>query len=62
MSHVTCVAVLSKDLVWLPTGSEMPEETGCRFSSSQDGMFEDPPRDVEQNILLAKLRPGQVRG
>jgi hypothetical protein len=23
-------AVLSKDLLWLPQGSEMPEETGCR--------------------------------
>jgi hypothetical protein len=23
-------------------------------------MFASPPRDVEQNILLAKLRPGQV--
>jgi hypothetical protein len=23
-------AVLSKDLVWLPQGSELPEESGCR--------------------------------
>jgi hypothetical protein len=32
----------------------------CRFGRSQEGMFASPPRDVEQNILLAKLRPGQV--
>uniref|UniRef100_A0A383VU15 DNA-directed RNA polymerases I and III subunit RPAC1 n=2 Tax=Tetradesmus obliquus TaxID=3088 RepID=A0A383VU15_TETOB len=51
--------VYSRDLVWLPSGSELPDETGCRFGRSQEGMFAAPPRDVEQNILLAKLRPGQ---
>lgn len=30
------------------------------FAQSQEGRFESPPRDVEQNILLAKLRPGQA--
>lgn len=27
-------AVLSKDLLWPPQGSELPEETGCRFIST----------------------------
>lgn len=52
--------VYSRDLQWLPGGSEMPDETSCRFGASQEGMFEDPPADVEGDILLAKLRPGQV--
>ena len=28
-------AVLSGQLTWLPNGSEMPEETNCRFAASQ---------------------------
>lgn len=52
--------VLSQHLVWVPHGSELPEETGCRFSSSQGPAFEDAsPAAVEPDILLAKLRPGQ---
>lgn len=55
-----CRPVYSRDLQWLPGGSELPDETSCRFGQTQEGMFEEAPRDVEQNILLAKLRPGQV--
>lgn len=53
--------VYSRDLQWLPGGSELPDETACRFGASQDDAFDDPPADVEGDILLAKLRPGQVR-
>ncbi|GIL92055.1 hypothetical protein Vretimale_14969 [Volvox reticuliferus] len=56
--------VLSSDLVWLPGGSELPEETTCRFASGQAHLFTEPstpaPRAVHDNILLAKLRPGQT--
>ena len=54
--------MLSSGLQWLPQGSELPEETGCRFASSQAGRFPagDPPRAVENDILLARLKPGQV--
>ncbi|KAF8057238.1 LAF3 [Scenedesmus sp. PABB004] len=51
--------VYSRDLVWLPDGSELPDETGCCFSATQEGRFDAPPADVERNILLAKMRPGQ---
>lgn len=57
--------VLSSALQWLPGGSELPEETTCRFASGQAHLFPDtpgaPPRPqpVHSDILLAKLRPGQ---
>ncbi|KXZ47870.1 hypothetical protein GPECTOR_32g483 [Gonium pectorale] len=56
--------VLSSQLVWLPAGSELPEETTCRFASGQAHLFAEPdaqaPRAVHSDILLAKLRPGQT--
>lgn len=53
--------VLSGSLHWLPDGSEMPDETSCRFASGQHHMFSGKaPEPVHQDILLAKLRPGQV--
>lgn len=64
--------VLSNQLVWLPAGSELPEETTCRFASGQAHLFAaseaevstsdlpPPPSAVHSDILLAKLRPGQT--
>lgn len=82
--------VLSGALEWLPTGSELPEETGVSFSTSQEGRFKvggsgeaagagaagaaddngngaaqpsplrlGAPHPVHDDILLARLRPGQ---
>ena len=86
---VTGERVLSGALEWLPTGSELPEETGATFSTSQEGRFKEAtakataeeqeenrscksdaatatrplrlgaPRPVHDDILLARLRPGQ---
>ena len=36
----------------------MPEETGCLFSRSQEDQI-DPVRPTHDDILLAKLRPGE---
>lgn len=53
--------VLSSALQWLPQGSELPDETSCRFASGQSHLFPDAsPRAVHDDILLAKLRPGQT--
>ncbi|MEW5303452.1 MAG: hypothetical protein WDW38_001777 [Sanguina aurantia] len=53
--------VTSDQLIWLPKGSEMPEETSSRFAAGQAHMYteENKPRPVHADILLAKLRPGQ---
>jgi hypothetical protein len=63
MSCCWCVVVFSSALQWSPQGSELPEETGCKFTSNQGGRFpqDDPPRAVDQDILLARLKHGQVR-
>lgn len=52
--------VMSSDLHWLPMGSEMPDETSCRFASGQDSLFSKPPAPVHKDILLAMMRPGQT--
>ncbi|EFJ44682.1 hypothetical protein VOLCADRAFT_64591 [Volvox carteri f. nagariensis] len=56
--------MFSGQLEWLPGGSELPEETTCRFAAGQAHLFADPatpkPRAVHDDILLAKLRPGQT--
>lgn len=52
--------VYSRDLVWLPEGSEMPDETSCRFTSSQAALVPGGVRPVHDDILIAKLRPGQA--
>lgn len=53
-------AVLSSQLQWLPNGSEMPEETKCKvFAQSQQKIVSDV-RSVHDDILIAKLRPGQA--
>lgn len=51
--------VLSGQLEWLPGGSELPEETACRFNLGQAGQFPQPVRPVHDDILLAKMAPGQ---
>ena len=38
----------------------MPEETSCRFASSQGVMLPGGVRPVHDDILLAKMRPGQA--
>lgn len=53
--------VYSNALTWLPTGSELPEETGAVFSTAQEVAVGDVPvKPVHDDILLAKLRPGQA--
>ncbi|CAD7698299.1 unnamed protein product [Ostreobium quekettii] len=52
--------VVSGDLQWLVGGSEMPDETACRFSVGQQELLEGQRIDVvHKDILLAKMRPGQ---
>ncbi len=55
-----CLAVLAKDLNFLPMGSQMPDETGCRFAVGQQQMLPQGVQAVNQDILVAKLRPGQA--
>ena len=51
--------MLSRHLEYLPEGSEMPEETGTRFSGSQAPVLPAGAGSVEADVLLAKMRPGQ---
>eukprot|EP00887_Chlorella_sp_A99_P005135 scaffold25.g5135.t1 len=44
---------------WLPGGSEYPEETATHFAGSQTEVVADV-RPVHDDILIAKLRPGQA--
>lgn len=71
-------AVKSKELKWLPHGSEFPlasetsaskspskPKTYTSFSSRQDSLpefSEKPISPCEEDIILAKLGPGQVKG
>lgn len=50
--------IFSDALVWLPNGSEIPEETGCRFCTCQNNI-QQSLRPVHENILLAILGPSQ---
>lgn len=52
--------VLSGQLQWLPEGSELPEETSTRFASSQADLLPEGVAPVHDDILLAKMRPGQA--
>mmetsp|Transcript_836 Transcript_836/g.2302 ORF Transcript_836/g.2302 Transcript_836/m.2302 type:complete len:365 (+) Transcript_836:232-1326(+) len=61
---VTCEGgegkVFSDSLVWLSTGSEMPEETGLTgFEGDQRERIEDGLSVVHDDILVAKLRSKQ---
>ena len=58
VSHVP--AVYAKDLKFLPMGSQMPNETGCRFAVGQQQMLPKGVQPVNDDILVAKLRPGQI--
>jgi DNA-directed RNA polymerase I and III subunit RPAC1 len=51
-------AVLSGTIEWLPSGSNIPNETNCKFFSSQKDI-RPPIRPASNNILLAILAPGQ---
>mmetsp|Transcript_29754 Transcript_29754/g.70947 ORF Transcript_29754/g.70947 Transcript_29754/m.70947 type:complete len:362 (+) Transcript_29754:185-1270(+) len=60
-------AVYSRALEWLPDGSEYPEETSCRFACGQHDLDTKDAsgnsvglRPVHDDILLAKMTPGQV--
>lgn len=51
---------MSRDLQWLPEGSEYPAETSTQFAASQSGAFGDAGAAATLNdILLCKLAPGQ---
>ena len=52
--------MLSGDLRWLPSGSELPQETECSFVSTQEALLPGPAAPVQNDILLLKLRPGQA--
>lgn len=51
--------IYAKDLMWLPEGSEIWQETGAKFSESQLKLVADV-QPTNPDILIAKLRPGQV--
>lgn len=52
--------VFSDSLVWLSTGSEMPEETSLTgFEGDQSSWIVEPVRVVHDDILVAKLRSKQ---
>lgn len=52
--------VFSDSLVWLSTGSEMPEQTGLtNFEGDQSTWIKEPVRVVHDDILVAKLRAKQ---
>jgi len=55
--------VTAADLRWLPGGSQLPDETGCRFAAGGQAKVFSPgrePKAVHQDLLLAKLKPGQA--
>ena len=58
--HACPAAVYAEDLKFMPKGSLMPDETGCRFAVGQHQMLPDGVKPVDDKILVAKLRPGQV--
>lgn len=52
--------VYSSKLEWLSTGSELPNDTKTVFGCDQSMMIESPVEPVHNDILIAKLRPGQT--
>lgn len=44
----------------MPMGSMMPDETGCRFAVGQHHMLPPGMQAVDDQIVVAQLRPGQV--
>ncbi|KAK9836093.1 hypothetical protein WJX81_000618 [Elliptochloris bilobata] len=53
------ISVMSKELRWLPKGSQLPQETECEFVSSQEELLPHPAAPVHNDILLLKLGAGQ---
>jgi DNA-directed RNA polymerase I and III subunit RPAC1 len=57
--------VTAADLRWLPGGSQLPDETGCRFAPGGQarafgqGAGAREPKAAHPDLLLAKLKPGQ---
>jgi DNA-directed RNA polymerase I and III subunit RPAC1 len=51
--------VYSSQLEWLSAGSELPEDTKTMFESDQSLLL-DSVNPVHDDILIAKLRPGQT--
>lgn len=51
--------VYSNQLKWLSQGSEMPDETNAKFEEDQSSFLKQA-RPVHDDILIAKLRPGQT--
>ena len=51
--------VFSKQLIWKAGGSDIPDETNVRFTSSQEKNFPEGIGPVHDDILLAKLSLGQ---
>lgn len=51
--------VYSGQLEWLSAGSELPNDTNTVFGCDQSMMIESPVTPVHNDILIAKLRPGQ---
>ena len=58
--HAADAAVYAEDLKFMPKGSLMPDETGCRFAVGQQQMLPQGVQALDDKILVAKLRPGQV--
>lgn len=52
--------VYSSQLEWLSAGSEIPDDTNTVFGCDQSMMIENPVTPVHDDILIAKLRPGQT--
>lgn len=52
--------VTSAALEWLPGGSEIPDETNTRFAMDQGAVLPGGAGPVHRDILLMRLRPGQV--
>jgi len=49
-------AVMSGDLKWLSSGSEMPDNTHCEFDHDQpDSLGTEGVFQVQEDLLLAKM-------
>ena len=53
-------ALLRTPTALFSQGREIPDETATRFASSQASLLPNGVRPVHDDILLAKLRPGQA--
>lgn len=51
-SPLFCSAVFASEFEWLPNGSEMPEETNCRFAAGQSGLLQQPAGPVRPPLAF----------